>query len=709
MIVGIIIILLCLFYGYWIYQKINKKKRKIYFEKLFELKDPFIKEYDNFKKQKTILIFYFEEEEEIDDFYIKLMWNQKIYNINKNEKELKIEYIQNKEIKSEIIREQIELNNNKNLVYSINIYSNQKNIYYIFKSKNQNKKYFSIECIMISKFNYLIPKKITIPFKNKIVISKFDTYDFKNRKRLNLINLEENIFVNLIKNICQINYFNLENIKEHKNEFLLNLIYSDKKIYRCIYINNKELSNDSYLYTEKEIKTLLRFKKEYINKCIKCINEKILKGYINEIDNLFKNENINPKEMIKKFYKISIIERYKNKIISKQEIKLIKALCYLTIFKYCKIFPDVMNSFKNLINKIKKETKNDKDFNNFDKLKLLTTSLSLVLNNSNHKYEFYKIKNLPISSPYIQSELFFRKIILNLNENSLLSFMFLQLNSGSEYDYFHNDFCYKITMLSLLDIKKDFLNDLPSYYFTYKDPYSDEYAFVCNFSKIIIFNESTIFNLKNSNINPSYSDNKDYIVKLTLLKFHEKSHNKYFGNYKMQFSPRNYINYKYELQSQNTYIKNNNNVPLNYLIKYLNNDFNKQPGESGRCTEQFLYEGNDIISDALFECENLEELIDYNLFIQENMKELNKKIKQIIKNNKIEIDIKKSIIYPFSNKNKYILNQNIEEEKVNKNKEKEIKNYTVDLSMKPECGNYLDLIGVNHCKQKINNLYNNLD
>ncbi len=62
-----------------------------------------------------------------------------------------------------------------------------------------------------------------------------------------------------------------------------------------------------------------------------------------------------------------------------------------------------MNSFKIIINKIKKDTKNDKDFNNFDKLKLLTTSLSLVLNNSNHKYEFYKIKNLPISSPYIQS------------------------------------------------------------------------------------------------------------------------------------------------------------------------------------------------------------------------------------------------------------------------------------------------------------------
>ena len=178
----------------------------------------------------------------------------------------------------------------------------------------------------------------------------------------------------------------------------------------------------------------------------------------------------------------------------------------------------------------------------------------------------------------------------------------------------------------------------------------------------------------------------------------------------MQFSPRNYINYKYELQSQNTYIKNNNNIPLNYLIKkYLNNDFNKQNRVCGNCIEQFLFEGNDIISDALFECENLEELINYNLFIQENMKELNKKIKQIIKNNKIEVDIKKSIIYTFSNKNEFILNQNIEEEKVNKNKEKEIKNYTVDLSLKPECGNYLDLIGVHHCKQKINNIYNNLD
>ena len=84
-----------------------------------------------------------------------------------------------------------------------------------------------------------------------------------------------------------------------------------------------------------------------------------------------------------------------------------------------------MNCFKNLINKIKKEIKNDKDFNNFEKLKLLTSSLSSVLNNLNHKYQFYKIKNLPIFSPYIQSEIFFRKIILNLNENSLLSFMFL--------------------------------------------------------------------------------------------------------------------------------------------------------------------------------------------------------------------------------------------------------------------------------------------
>ncbi len=83
-----------------------------------------------------------------------------------------------------------------------------------------------------------------------------------------------------------------------------------------------------------------------------------------------------------------------------------------------------MNCFKNLINKKKKKLKMI-DFNNFEKLKLLTTSLSSVLYNSNHKYQFYKIKNLPIFSPYIQNEIVFRKIILNLNENSLLSFMFL--------------------------------------------------------------------------------------------------------------------------------------------------------------------------------------------------------------------------------------------------------------------------------------------
>ncbi len=72
----------------------------------------------------------------------------------------------------------------------------------------------------------------------------------------------------------------------------------------------------------------------------------------------------------------------------------------------------------------------------------------------------------------------------------------------------------------------------------------------------------------------------------------------------------------------------------------MNNDFNKQNKEFRNFIEQFLYEVNDIISDDLFECENLEELINYNLIIQDNMKELKKQIKQIFKNNKIEVNLK---------------------------------------------------------------------
>ena len=84
----------------------------------------------------------------------------------------------------------------------------------------------------------------------------------------------------------------------------------------------------------------------------------------------------------------------------------------------------------------------------------------MILNNllANEKsdksnYRFRSFYDLPENSPYIQSELFFRKTVSQLNYNSNLSFLFLQLNSGSGKDYLTNAQHYKIKLIPLIEIK----------------------------------------------------------------------------------------------------------------------------------------------------------------------------------------------------------------------------------------------------------------
>ena len=86
-------------------------------------------------------------------------------------------------------------------------------------------------------------------------------------------------------------------------------------------------------------------------------------------------------------------------------------------------------------------------------------------NKSNYKFRsFY---DLPEHSPYIQSELFFRKTISQLNDDSSLSLLYLQLNSGSGIDLTTKFECYKIRMIPLIEIKYHLLKKFFYPYFLF--------------------------------------------------------------------------------------------------------------------------------------------------------------------------------------------------------------------------------------------------
>ena len=73
-----------------------------------------------------------------------------------------------------------------------------------------------------------------------------------------------------------------------------------------------------------------------------------------------------------------------------------------------------------------------------------------------NKYSFIDIveyNKLTNKSPFKQGYLFYKEIIENLEQDSLLTFIFNQLNSGKGFDYISEKDCYKLKYIPLDIIK----------------------------------------------------------------------------------------------------------------------------------------------------------------------------------------------------------------------------------------------------------------
>ena len=145
------------------------------------------------------------------------------------------------------------------------------------------------------------------------------------------------------------------------------------------------------------------------------------------------------------------------------------------------------------------------------------------------------MEDLPSYSPFIESEIKFGKIISELNDDSKISFLYLQFNSRAEKDLFSSKTFYQIKLIPLMSIKNNILNDFsPDFYIFNLNNYL-KLAYTNPQTNLKSYNE---FGLKNGTEDIAYHQSNLNTVKILFLKFQECSHSKFSDNFNFEFSPQ---------------------------------------------------------------------------------------------------------------------------------------------------------------------------
>ena len=404
----------------------------------------------NFKNNKTKLIFHFKQIFKSKKSYNSIYIYSQNELVNNKDESVTIDYIDERYPYKYFVSEKIILigdnENKKDFIITINKYV--ENIYNIIVDIFENEKAYSLEVVAYSKIKKYLNE-----------LEKFDCIKMykkenhlKNTLRYNIINARQD-------DLCNIYYINMEKEKKYKKDsqffeylpenILINLVYSNNAeiAFRRIYKNCEEkimltLTNEEiYLLKdlyESVIKKYINSSLEDEQNIINCKNEFISfdnkHGY-KEIKD--KNNNIiissDLRTINQRFLNVPFFIRvYYKKDISKEELELTEYKCFLNLI--LSFEDDFLKKIQNLIfeknfifNKYTYLTNKDKS------LILLNLLTNEKYNKSN--YQFVSFLDLPEKCSYVQSELFFRNTIAQLNDNSSLSFLYLQLFSGIGNNY----------------------------------------------------------------------------------------------------------------------------------------------------------------------------------------------------------------------------------------------------------------------------------
>ena len=134
-------------------------------------------------------------------------------------------------------------------------------------------------------------------------------------------------------------------------------------------------------------------------------------------------------------------------------------------------------------------------FGAIDQIKAAVTYATLYIYNPN-------VYNLKITKAFKDNDIyrkgfnFYKSIIEDLTEESELILIFLQLNSGASKEILNNKTCYKITMLSVEEIKEHLIKNIPQFFFVYNRKSGEEISISDSKTQIIGFNEEELFHKK---------------------------------------------------------------------------------------------------------------------------------------------------------------------------------------------------------------------
>ena len=489
--------------------------------------------------------------------------------------------------------------NNEEKAFKISVYKNYTNNINI-KINNLKRNYYYSEIIFYGD-----------NIQNNIKINNtfyYNSFNLKKRIRLIICNFSKKELKKIIeKNISDKALIKRTDneLTKNSNQFLLINIFIGQNISNILIFIDKE---DILIIPNKNEKKLFEDFYNTLNfgtintQCYLFLDELYSKEKL--FDFSIVNKNKNEKEQIYiSFINQGINCLLGNNIITSKDKKFILGYMILLFFICNGYKAQNMRQIKLLLIEMEKNKLNE-----IEQIKVIIACIIFFLNYS-FKFNLIFNKDLPKDDEYLEGFKFFEDIVKELNEESELILMFLQLNSGSGFELLNGNNCYKISMISVEEIKSHLINNIPKYFFIYEEETS-QYVISDQRTQVLAFNDKELLKYRSKD----ETTKKNNVMNVVIGLFHESGHQKFHMNDKIgaKRSPILYIQKDFSIGIQKDELKK------------------KECGEAGRCVDSYLYE-NDINLEFLFNSNNSYRLMEKTLFLGK-LNELNQIASNIAKN-----------------------------------------------------------------------------
>ena len=420
----------------------------------------------------------------------------------------------------------------------------------------------------------------------------YNSFNLKKRIRLIICNFSKKELSKIITNNINNKALNkrIDNeLMKHSNLFLLINIFIGQNTSNILMFRDKE---DTLIIPDKNERLL--FEDFYNSLNFENINTQC-SLFLNELyekETLFEYSLINKKEDDKNKIYISFINQginclLDNNIITSKDKKFILGYMILLFYIFNGLDAEDMRQINSLLMEMEKYK-----FNEIEQIKIIIAYIIFFMNYS-FRFNLKSAKKLVKDDEYLEGFKFFESILKDLNEESELMLMFLQLNSGSGFELLNGNNCYKISMISIEEIKCHLIKNIPKYFFVYGEESSD-YIISDQRTQVLAFNNKELLKFKSKD----ETSKKNNVMNVVIGLFHELGHQKFHMNDKVGAK-----------QSPILYIKKDFSIGIQKDISKK-----KENGEAGRCVDSYLY-GNNINVGFLINSKNSYKLMNKTLFL----------------------------------------------------------------------------------------------